>query len=80
MLMLAAGVEVIRRLESMQSHANSRQAGSSCIVCLGLARRRPKTGQARPGLASSVGCQSCSDIAVEGGEREIKVRRQGRSA
>lgn len=47
----AAGVVVIRRLESTQSHANSRQAGSSCIACLGLARRRPKTGQARPGQA-----------------------------
>lgn len=64
----AAGVLVIRR--SMQSHANSRQARSSCIVCLGLA-------QAAQGLASSLVCQSCSDIAVEGGEREITVRRQG---
>ncbi len=26
-----------------------RQAGSSCIVCLGLSRLRPKTGQARLG-------------------------------
>lgn len=64
----AAGVLVIRR--SMQSHANSRQARSSCIVCLGLA-------QAAQGLASSLVCQSCSDIAVGGGEREITVRQQG---
>lgn len=64
----AAGVLVIRR--SMQSHANSRQARSSCIVCLGLA-------QATQGLASSLVCQSCSDIAVGGGEREITVRQQG---
>lgn len=61
-----------------QSHANSRQAGSSCIVCLGLAKpspargpaAKPKTGRAARGLASSLMRQSCSDIAVEGGERE----------
>lgn len=72
----AAGVLVIRRLESMQSHANSRQADSSCIVCLSLARSgtiyRPKKGQ-----ASSLMCQSCSDIAVKGGERE-RERSDGR--
>lgn len=65
MLMLLLGVLVICRLETMQSHANSRQAGSSCIECLSL------------GLASSLVCQSCSNIAVEGGEKEITVRRQG---
>lgn len=52
----AAGVVVSRRLESMQSHANSRQAGrqagGSCIVRLGLAR--PKTGRARLGQFTEV--------------------------
>lgn len=32
----------------------------------------PKTGK-----ASSLGLPSCSDIAVEGGEREITVKQQG---
>lgn len=73
-----AAVLVIRRLESMQSHANSRQAGSSCIVCLRLGQRQAGPGQAVPGLARSVAHRSCSDIAVEGGEREEStVRRRG---
>lgn len=55
MLMLLLAVLVICRLETTQSHANSRQAGSSCIECLGA--------------ASSLVCQSCSNIAVEGGKK-----------
>lgn len=58
---------VIHRLASMQSHANSRQAGCSCIERLSLARPH----QAWP---VSLVCQSCSDIAVEGGERERQER------
>lgn len=57
----------------MQSHANSRQADSSCIVCLSLAPSGTSIGQKR-GQASSLVCQSCSDIAVKGGERERTVR------
>lgn len=75
----AAVVLVIRRLESMQSHANSRQA---VVVHASCASAGPNAGQrqgrAGPSRACSVVHQSCSDIAVEGGEREkITVRRRG---
>lgn len=71
----AAGVLVIRRLESMQSHANSRQASSSCIVCLSLARSEANTGQrkARP-------VHWCASHAVILLLREEKERENGQTA
>lgn len=77
-----AAVLVIRRLKSMQSHANSRQAGGSCIVCLGLGQRQARPGRARPCQAWPA--QSCTGHAVtlllrEEREREESTVRRRRS-
>lgn len=37
--------------------------------------RVPQPGRSHARLDSSLVCQSCSDIAAEGGEREVTVRR-----
>lgn len=65
------GALVIRRL----SHADSRQAGSSCMVRLSLAQSA--RGRATQGFARSLVSRSCSDIAVEGGKGE---RQRGQTA
>lgn len=54
-----------------------RQVVHAPCVSGGGASVWPKTGRAARGVASSVVCQSCSDIAVEGGKRETTVRWRG---
>lgn len=69
-----AAVLVIRRLESMQSHANSRQAGSSCIVCLRLGQRQARPGGAGPGQAWSCTGHAVTLLLREEREREKRAR------
>lgn len=86
----AASGLVIRRLESMQGHANRQVVHALCASAQPSPSPSPARpgGQCRPqkvpgpgatqGLGRSLVCQSCSDIAVEGREeREAMVRRQG---
>lgn len=70
----AAGMLVIRRLESMQRHANSRQAGISCTACLEASGGHRDAGPHRawPGHW----CASHAVILLLREEREITVRRQ----
>lgn len=75
-LMLLLVCWLLAGSRSMQSHANSRQAGSSCIACLGLAQRRP--GQARPHSARPV--HWCASHAVTLLLREEKERDNGQTA